>query len=76
MKELLRVSADGGKYTVVQIQGEGTVILRHGEPWLGKEGGSFPGVNAVLALAYEVKELRNEIGNLKRTMREMSLNAS
>lgn len=57
MAELLRVDVDGGKYTVVQEEGGGTRILRYGEPWMGQDG-SFPGVNAVLAMAYELEELR------------------
>lgn len=57
MAELLRVDVDGGKYTVIQEEGGRTRIDRYGEPWMGQEG-SFPGVNAVLAMAYELEELR------------------
>lgn len=57
MADLLRLDVDNGKYTVVQEEGGGTRILRYGEPWMGEEG-SFPGVNAVLAMAYELEELR------------------
>ena len=57
MTDLIRVDIDGGKYTVVQVAGSGTRILRYGEPWIGQDGG-FPGVNCVLAMAYELEELR------------------
>ena len=57
MTDLLRVDVDGGKYTVVQKEGGGTSILRYGEPWMGEDG-SFAGVNCVLAMAYELEELR------------------
>lgn len=57
MADMLRIDVDGGKYTVVQDEKGATHILRYGEPWMGQTG-SFPGVNAVLAMAYELEELR------------------
>lgn len=57
MADMLRIDVDGGKYTVVQDEKGATQILRYGEPWMGQTG-SFPGVNAVLAMAYELEELR------------------
>jgi hypothetical protein len=58
MADMLRIDVDGGKYTVVQDEKGATHILRYGEPWMGQTG-SFPGVNAVLAMAYELEELRS-----------------
>ena len=62
MTDLLRVDVDNGKYTVVQAEGGGTSILRYGEPWMGEGSdlSSFPGVNCVLAMAYELDELRSK----------------
>jgi predicted HAD superfamily Cof-like phosphohydrolase len=57
MTDLLRIDVDDGKYTIVQKEGGGTSILRYGEPWMGEDG-SFAGVNCVLAMAYELEELR------------------
>ena len=58
MSDMLRIDVDNGKYTVVQDEKGATHILRYGEPWMGQTG-SFPGVNAVLAMAYELEELRS-----------------
>lgn len=58
MTDRLRIDIDGGKYTLVQHENGGTEMLRYGEPWMGQEGGGFAGVNAVLAMGYELEELR------------------
>lgn len=57
----LRISVADGKYTVVQPapnSGDPAHVLRYGEPWL-KSLHDIPGGNVVLAMAYEIEELRN-----------------
>src|SRR3546814_2462280 len=56
-KPLLRIDIDNGKYTLVQHEDGGTEILRYGQRWMGSPSG-FAGVNAVLAMGYELEELR------------------
>lgn len=65
MTDLIRIDVCDGKYTVVQHASGGTEILRYGEPWMGEGGAGFPGVNCVLAMAYELEELR--AANLRST---------
>lgn len=57
-KDLIRIDVDDGKYTVVQPEGGQSYILRYGEEWLGGDNVGFPGANCVLAMAYELEELR------------------
>lgn len=40
-------------------------ILRHGQPWLGAETGTFPGAKAWIAAACEIESLREEVAQLK-----------
>jgi hypothetical protein len=54
-EELLRVSTEDGKYTVVQLSSGQVSVLRHGKPWLESP---FDGVNAVLAFAYDLEQER------------------
>jgi hypothetical protein len=54
-EELLRIDIDGGKYTLVQPRNEQVRIDRYGERWVGP---GFPGSNCVLAMGYELEELR------------------
>src|SRR3546814_1512668 len=56
-KPLLRIDIANGKYTLVQHEDGGTEILRYGQRWMGSPSG-FAGVNAVLAMGYELEELR------------------
>lgn len=63
--DLLRIEVDSGKYTVVQDKTGATQILRYGEAWMGQDG-SFAGVNAVLAMAYELEELRAQVAELQK----------
>lgn len=70
MTELLRIDVDNGKYAIVQHENGGTEILRYGEPWMGQGGGDFPGVNAVLAIAYELEELRGLKDQVSQAMAE------
>lgn len=72
MADLLRIDIDGGKYTLVQHEGGGTEILRHGEEWMGHSEGSFPGVKAVLSMGYELEELRK----LKQAVTELLVDTS
>lgn len=59
-EELLRIAVDGGKYTIIQPRHEQVRIERHGEPWMGP---GFAGSNAVLALAYELEEAREQLAS-------------
>lgn len=68
--ELLRISVDGGKYTVVQPRHEQVRIERHGERWLGP---GFPGSNAVLALGYELEEAREKLATITAAARKLYL---
>jgi hypothetical protein len=61
MTDRIRIDIDNGKYTVVQPEASQTYILRHGEPWLGDNNSGFAGSNAVLAMAYELEELREKV---------------
>jgi hypothetical protein len=53
--DLLRIDIDDGKYTIIQDSSGVTKFLRYGEPWIDS---SIPGINMVLAMAYELEELR------------------
>lgn len=55
-KDMLRVSTPDGKYTVVQDHTGKLFALRYNEPWR-----DCVGDNLVLALAYEVDELRSQL---------------
>lgn len=57
-KDLIRIDVGGGTYTVVQPEDGVSYVLRNGEPWLGKDNAGFPGLNCVLAMAYELDALR------------------
>jgi hypothetical protein len=67
-EELLRISVDGGKYTVIQPRHEQVRIERHGEPWMGP---GFAGSNAVLALAYELEEAREKLAAVTGAARKL-----
>lgn len=54
MKDLLRIEIEGGKYTLVQKGTGEVVILRYGEEWIVNP----PGVKCILAMGYELEELR------------------
>lgn len=64
-KDRLRISVDGGKYTIVQPNAGRTYVLRYGCMWRDVTGDSL-----ILALAYELEEARaerdNAIANVKR----------
>lgn len=62
MADRLRIDVGGGRYTVVQPEDAQAHILRYGEPWLGQDNEGFAGSNCVLAMAYELKELRTKAG--------------
>lgn len=53
--ELLRLDVGDGKYTVIQPRDAQVRVERYGEDWIGP---GFPGCNCVLAMAYELDELR------------------
>ena len=58
-REMLRVSDDDGKYTVVQ-HGDGSVeVLRYGEPWKRDVG------NDLLAFGYDLEKAREENQKLR-----------
>ena len=58
---LLDVTVVGGKYRVVQEANGILYALRHGEPWRGLSGD-----NLVLALAQEVRALREKLAAAER----------
>lgn len=53
MTDMLRVSTNDGKYTVVQDESGKLTALRYGEPWR-----DCVGDNLILMLAYELSECR------------------
>jgi len=52
------IDISGGKYTIQQLSDGTCRILRHGEPWLKD---SWSGVNCMMAMAYEIEELREKL---------------
>ena len=59
---LLDITVSDGKYRIIQQAGGGTVALRYGEDWLNVT--TTPGSNMILAMAYELEELRAKVGKL------------
>lgn len=55
MTDLIRIDIEGSKYTVRQKKAGDLEILRYGEPWMGD---SIKGSKMILAMAYELEELR------------------
>lgn len=64
----LRIDVDDGKYTVIQHDLGGVEILRHGQSWL--DGNAIKGVNCLMAMAYEIEELRK----IKQAIVRISVN--
>ena len=54
-EELLKVTVEDGKYTVIQEKSGRLMALRYGQPWRDCNGDGL-----IHALAYEVDELRKE----------------
>jgi hypothetical protein len=55
MTDLIRIDIEGSKYTVRQKKAGDLEILRYGEPWMSD---SIKGSKMILAMAYELEELR------------------
>lgn len=51
--DMLRVTLDNGKYTIVQDASGRTMVLRHGDEWR-----DVTGDNVILAAGYEIDRLR------------------
>jgi NTP pyrophosphatase (non-canonical NTP hydrolase) len=58
MTEHLSINIDGGKYTVTTGD-RGLEIQRYGQPWL--VGHSTPAASLIIAMAYELAELRARV---------------
>jgi hypothetical protein len=58
-KELLRVDIESGKYTIVRDAAGRLTALRYGEPWRDCCGDGM-----ILALAYEVLNLRETLASI------------
>ena len=58
MADVLNVTVENGKYTVIQRADGSTTALRYGEPWPAFEGRSLDNLHT--ALAWEVAELREQ----------------
>lgn len=54
--ELLRVSTNDGKYTIVQREDGHTEALRHGEPWMNLV--DVPGSKMILSIAQDLENER------------------
>ena len=67
MSEKLRVTIEGGKYTVVQTEIGGLVALRYGEDWR-----DLTGDNLVFCLACRVDELDKDKTALKAELRQQA----
>lgn len=63
MTDMLRVAVDDGKYTLVQDAQGRVFALRYGERWLGhgSDKPDMPGSNMILAMGYELEELRAKV---------------
>lgn len=55
-QSLVDVTVADGKYRIVQDRERGAKALRYGEEWLDVT--TTPGANLILAMAYELDELR------------------
>jgi len=64
----LEVKTSDGKYTVIQDESGAISILRYKENWMGPAG--FPGNGAVLALAQDIHELREELRTAVNYLRQ------
>jgi hypothetical protein len=60
MPDLLNISVDDGKYTIIQREDGSGEILRHGKLWMGPLC-SIEGNKMILAMAYEIEKLREEV---------------
>ena len=60
MSNLLDVSLENGKYTIIQSQKGKVYALRYGEPWRDCCGDGL-----ILSLAQEVETLQKEVEELK-----------
>jgi hypothetical protein len=56
---ILDLTVDDGKYRIIQLASGGAEILRYGRTCLTVSG--TPGSNAILAMAYELDELRQRV---------------
>lgn len=59
---LLDITVADGKYRIVQQPHGAVQALRYDEPWLET---SWPGVNMVLAMAYELEESRQLLKDVR-----------
>ena len=64
MADVLNVTVENGKYTVIQRADGSTTALRYGEPWPAFEGRSLDNLHT--ALAWEVAELREQLAYWQR----------
>ena len=63
MNDRIRIDVDDHKYTIVQPETGNSYALRYGEPWLDLT--NTPGVNMILAMAYEIEYLREQLQIIK-----------
>lgn len=61
--DLLNISVDNGKYTIIQREDGSGEILRNGEPWMSPLC-NVQGSKMILAMAYEIEELRTKVAGV------------
>ncbi|HEU5488479.1 MAG TPA: hypothetical protein VFV16_06620 [Candidatus Nitrosotalea sp.] len=73
MPDWLRVTVANGKYTVIQQEKGNLYFLRYGEDWDAlNQNDTFKSSDFVLALALEIKELREQLDKYKTPSKRIS----
>lgn len=64
---MTKIELGNGKYTVIHDNGRGLHALRYGEVWL-----NLAGDNLVMAMAYEIEELKERLNEAESLLNETS----
>lgn len=69
--DLLNISVDNGKYTIIQREDGSGEIFRYGEPWMSPLC-NVEGSKMILAMAYELEKLHNDLHRKQEVIDEIA----